>query len=294
MIDALLARCRFPEPGSTVTCAVSGGADSSAMLALAVAAGCVATAVHVEHGLRPGSSCEADVVRRTAEALGAGFSSVTVVVPPGPNLEARARTERYRVLPSDVMTGHTADDQAETVVLNLLRGSSTRGLSAMRPGLVRRGVQRPILALRRSETVALCAHLGLRVVDDRSNRDLRFSRNRIRHELLPAMAEVAGRDLVPVLCRQSDLMRDDEDLLCALAGEIDPTDARALARAPLPLARRAVRTWLASADPERGPADLATVGRVLEVAGGRAAACDVGAGREVRRTGQRLRLANRQ
>src|SRR5687768_368395 len=152
----LLRRCRFPAPGTTVTCAVSGGADSLALLVLAVAAGCQATAIHVDHGLRPGSAAEADVVAAAAERLGAAFRAERNPVEPGPNLEARARAARYAVLPPDVLTGHTADDQAETVLLNLLRGAGLPGLAG-----IRADERRPLLALRRRETVAVCAAAGL-------------------------------------------------------------------------------------------------------------------------------------
>lgn len=273
--------CTFPPPGTEVTCAVSGGADSMTLLVLAVAAGCVVTAVHVDHRLRDGSAAEADVVAAAAERFGAVFRSEAIDVAPGPNLEARAREARYAVLPKDVMTGHTADDQAETMLINLLRGASSSGLGAMRPG-----PQRPILGLRRAATVELCRTIGLAVVDDPSNRDPAFLRNRVRHDLLPSMNDIAGRDLVPVLTRQSSLLRDDADLLDELAASIDPTDAKALAAAPLPLARRALRSWLATDHPP----DLATVERVLRVALGQASGCDVGGGRRVERSHQRLRL----
>ena len=113
---------------------MSGGADSTALLALAVRAGLHVTAVHVDHGLRQGSSAEAAVVQANALRLNAAFRAERVDVQDGPNLEARAREVRYAVLPEDVLTGHTADDQAETVLVNLLRGASTSGLAAMRPG----------------------------------------------------------------------------------------------------------------------------------------------------------------
>ncbi|MCB1016512.1 MAG: 7-cyano-7-deazaguanine synthase, partial [Acidimicrobiales bacterium] len=95
-----------------MTCAVSGGPDSLALLALAVAAGLEVTAVHVDHGLRPGSGREAEVVEAAAERFGARFSARRVTVVEGPNLEARARAARYAALPPDACTGHTADDQA--------------------------------------------------------------------------------------------------------------------------------------------------------------------------------------
>ena len=96
----LLSRCRFPGRGEEIECAVSGGADSLALLVLAVAAGCVATAWHVDHGLREGSAREADVVEEAASKLGAAFRSVRVDVDAGPNLEARARAARLAVLPA--------------------------------------------------------------------------------------------------------------------------------------------------------------------------------------------------
>jgi tRNA(Ile)-lysidine synthase len=277
----LLAKCTFPPPGTEVTCAVSGGADSMALLILALSAGCSVTAVHVDHRLRSGSDREGAVVAGAARRFGATYRSETIDVVDGPNLEARARDARYAVLPADVMTGHTADDQAETMLLNLMRGASSSGLAAMRPGF-----RRPILALRRASTEGLCRSLDVVVVDDPSNRDPAYLRNRVRHELLPAMNALAQRDLVPVLTRQSGLLRDDADLLDELAAALDPTDAKQLAAAPLPLARRAVRRWLATDHPP----DAATVDRVLSVASGLASGCDIGAGRRVERSHQRLRL----
>lgn len=259
---------------------MSGGADSLALLVLARAAGCRVTAVHVDHGLRPESAAEADVVAAAAERFGAAFRAERAPVEHGSNLEGRARDARFGVLPPDVLTGHTADDQAETVLLNLLRGAGLDGLGGMGPG------RHPIIGLRRAETRALCAEVGLTPARDTSNDDPAFRRNRVRHELLPLLDEVAQRDVAAVLARQAALLREDAALLDALADAIDPTDARALAAAPVPLARRAVRTWLR----EEHPPDAAAVERVLAVARGEAVATDVGGGRRVARTGQRLHL----
>jgi tRNA(Ile)-lysidine synthase len=282
VVTELLPRTTFPPSATTVTCAVSGGADSLALMVLAVAAGCDVTAVHVDHGLRRDSDAEAEVVRAAAERFGARFRAEAVSIAPGPNLEARARAARRAALPPDALTGHTADDQAETVLLNLLRGSGLDGLSGMRRD------RHPLLALRRAETHALCAHLGLEPVTDPSNLDPVHRRNRVRHELLPLLDDLAGRDVAGLLARQSELLRDEGDLLDQLAAHIDPTDAKAVAAAPVPLARRAIRRWL-TADGAYPP-DAASVERVLQVADGRAIACEITGGRRVARRAQRLHL----
>lgn len=279
----LLARCTLPAAGTPVTCAVSGGADSLALLVLAVGAGCRVTAVHVDHGLREGSAAEADVVRDAASRYGAEFRSERVDVAAGPNLEARARAARYAVLPAGVLTGHTADDQAETVLLNLLRGAGVDGLAGMRAG-----PQHPILALRRHETAKVCADEGLTPVSDPSNDDRAYRRNRVRHELLPLLDDIAGRDVAALLARQAALLRDEAEVLDVLAAALDPTNAHLLASARPALARRAVRAWLSEGQDH--PPDAATVERVLAVARNEAKACDVGGRRRVARTGNVLRL----
>jgi len=238
------------------------------------------TAVHVDHGLRKGSAGEAELVASVAARVGARFRAERAPVESGPNLEERAREARYAVLPDDVLTGHTADDQAETVLLNLLRGAGVNGLAGMGPG------RHPIIALRRHETRALCAAEGIEPFQDPSNQDPAFRRNRVRHELLPLLDELAERDVAALLARQADLLRDDADLLDELAAVLDPTDARALAAAPPALGRRAVRRWLTDGKPP--PA--ATVERVLAVARGEARATEVGGGRSVRRSSGRLHL----
>ena len=236
--------------------------------------------MHVDHGLRPGSAEDSVFVADVAEKWGASFQAVRVQVPPGPNLEARARAARYEALPSNVLTGHTADDQAETVLLNLLRGAGIDGLAAMRRD------RRPLLSLRRADTHELCAQLGLEPIDDETNTDRRFRRNRIRHDLLPVLDAIAERDIADILSRQADLLRDDADFLDKLAREIDPTDARVLASTPIALGRRAVRLWLGG----EHPPDAATVDRVLGVARGDAVATEIGKGRRVVRHQQRLAI----
>jgi tRNA(Ile)-lysidine synthase len=275
-VSAALGHCCFPPPGTPLVCAVSGGADSLALLVLATAARCVVTAVHVDHGLRPGSAAEAEVVESAAQRFGARFRAVQVEVGHGPNLEARARAARRAALPEGTATGHTMDDQAETVLVNLLRGAGLDGLAGMRPGPTH-----PLLGVRRAQTHALCEAVHLDPVHDPSNADRRFVRNRVRHELLPLACTIAGRDLVPLLARQATVLAAEADLLDELAGAIDPVDAAALGAAPGPLARRATRRWLRGPAPH--PPDLATVERVLAVARGEMGATDVAPGVRVRR-----------
>jgi tRNA(Ile)-lysidine synthase len=279
-----------------VVVACSGGPDSTALLALAVDAGLDPVAVHVDHGLRPESAGEAGIVAAVAEHLGARFHAERVEVEPGANLEARARTVRYEALErarfalgaSTVLLGHTADDQAETVLLNVLRGSASAGLGGM-PG--RRGtLARPLLGLRRTETAEICAALGVAPLEDPMNDDEAFRRVALRREVLPLLERVAGRDLVPVLARQAGVLRAESDFLDELARAAWPPpedDARAatLADLPLVLARRAVRCWLG-----RPPPTLDEVDRVLAVARGDARATELSGSRRVSRSRGRLRI----
>lgn len=263
-----------------------------AMLALAVASGCSARAVYVDHGLRPEGPREAEVVKTGARALGATFEGVMVHVDPGGDLEARARWARYEALPEGVLVGHTADDQAETFLLNLLRGAGLDGLSGMRAseGGPRR-VRRPILGLRRAETRAYVAVLGLETVSDPSNFEARFRRNRVRHEVLPLLADVAGRDPVPLLARTAALLAEDADFLDDMAKAMDPTDARALSSSPPALARRALRSWLRAGEgPERHPPSSHELRRVWAVVTGEVIACQLAGGRRLSRSSNRLKL----
>ncbi|MBS1838192.1 MAG: tRNA lysidine(34) synthetase TilS [Actinobacteria bacterium] len=284
VVSGLLRRCTFPPADTAVTCAVSGGADSSALVVLAVAAGLEVTAVHVDHAIRSGSAAEALLVAELAGRLGVGFRAVRAPVSPGPGLEARARTVRHGAVGPDALFGHTADDQAETVLLRMLRGTGTTGLSAMRTE------RHPLLALRRSETVELCEHLGLEVLRDPSNDSPAFTRNRVRHEVIPLLDDVAGRDVVPLLSRLARIAAEQSDLIEELARPLDPTDAAALAAAPRSLASAAVRRWWRERSGEALAPDEHAIERVLEVAAGTAVACDVLGGWRVLRSRGRLRM----
>jgi len=292
----LLERCRFPDPDNgPVALAVSGGPDSMALMVLAHLAGLGGRVIHVDHGLRRESGGEARTVASAAAAFGFAFEARTVRIEAGPDLEARARRARYQVLPPGVLVGHTMDDQAETILLNLIRGTGMDGLAGMRPGPGRPDVVRPLIALRRADTVEVCREARLTPLADPSNFDRRFRRNRIRHEVIPLLNAVADRDVVPILARQAEVVADDVAFLDDLAAEIDPRDSRGLRKAPVQLARRALRGWLRSGDEggEQHPPSRAEISRVLEVAAGTHQACELSGGRRVQRHQGRLDVVAR-
>jgi tRNA(Ile)-lysidine synthase len=292
-LDRLVA---LDDIDGVVVAGCSGGADSLALLALLRAAGFGVSAVYVDHGLRPPVH-DHEVVAAAAARFGATFRTVRVEVDPLANVEARARHARYAALTNvaaelgagAVAVGHTRDDQAETVLLNVLRGSAGSGLAGM--PAVRGNVRRPLLGLRRAETREICARLGLAPVHDAMNDDGRFRRVWLRREVIPRLERDARRDLVEVLARQADLLRDESDYLDALAGallESDGTlDTHRLRSAPLVLARRAVRLWLGPPPPT-----LDQVQSVLDIAHGASRAAELPAGRRVERVAGRLHLVD--
>jgi tRNA(Ile)-lysidine synthase len=257
-----------------VLVACSGGADSLA-LAAAVAfeaprAGVPAGAVTVDHGLQAGSAERAEA---TAVLLGnLGLAPVVVVradvgADGGP--EAAARSARYAALAgvarahsARVALGHTLDDQAETVLLGLGRGSGPRSVAGMVEHRVAGGVTwwRPLLGVRRDTTRAACAAQELPVWDDPWNADPAYTRVRLRTEVLPLLEEVLGGGVAPALARTAAQLREDLDALDALAaahrrpGDDDlPVDD--VAGLPAALRRRVLRSWLI----ERGVPDLQAV-----------------------------------
>ena len=204
-------------PGERVVVACSGGPDSTALLdalaRLAPPRRWTLVAAHVDHGLRPGSDREAERVAAQALRLGVDFAALTVEVAGRGSLQDLARRARHDALrglagktgASAIALGHTADDQAETVLMRLLGGGGPAALAAMAP---RDGaLARPLLRLWRDDTVAYCAALGLDVLDDPSNSDPRHLRSRVRHEVLPALESVfpgARRRLVVLADRERE------------------------------------------------------------------------------------------
>ncbi|WP_296603943.1 tRNA lysidine(34) synthetase TilS [Nocardioides sp.] len=218
------------DPGRTVLVACSGGADSLALLAATVfearRGGWRVLGVTVDHGLQPGSADHAAHVVEQMAALGAD-ETVTATVrveAAGQGPEAAARQARYAVLEQVaerfeadvVLLGHTRDDQAETVLLGLTRGSGGRSLAGMRRSFDR--FVRPLLDVARDDTVTACQVEGIAFWDDPHNDDPGFTRVRVRRTVLPVLEEQLGPGIAATLARTADQLRDDMDLLDDVAG----------------------------------------------------------------------------
>jgi tRNA(Ile)-lysidine synthase len=234
------------EQGERVLAACSGGADSLALAAAlafeAPKAGLLAGGVTVDHGLQTGSAARARQVTEIMTALGLSPAlSIAVTVEPRrgygessrcaapsgtspyPGPEAAARNARYAALDqavgrtsaARVLLGHTLDDQAETVLLGLARGSGARSLAGMAPSSGR--YLRPLLGISRDQTRAACTALGLEPWDDPQNSDRALTRARVRGQLMPALADALGPGVAAALARTADLLRADAEVLDGIA-----------------------------------------------------------------------------
>ncbi|MBC7296388.1 MAG: tRNA lysidine(34) synthetase TilS [Dietzia sp.] len=246
-------RRAHPEVGVEVCVALSGGADSLALTAAAVTEFADVTALVVDHGLQTGSDEVARGACRAAQRLGARSRDLVVVVDPdGSGPEAAARTARYAALDAaregrPVLLAHTLDDQAETVLLGLGRGSGARSVRGMAAWDAPWG--RPLLGVRATDTRAACRALGLDWWDDPHNVDPAFTRVRLRHEVLPLLEDVLGGGVAEGLARTAELLRTDDDELDRLAaavpvsgdGGLDVSVLEPLTQAVL---TRVLRRWL--------------------------------------------------
>ena len=257
-----------------------------AMALLAAEAGLRFAIWHVDHGLRPGSAADADRVAGFAASLGVPFEHRAVSLADGPDLEARARAARYGALPADVCVAHTADDRAETIVMNLFRGAGPAGVAAPMDL-----VSRPLLALRRRETRERCAAAGLDVVDDEHNDDPRFTRVRVRHELLPLVSDIFDRDPVPLLVRHADQVADALAIVRSEAATLDPTAVVDLREARPPVAAEALRAWIRNETGDLHSVDAASIARVRAVVAGDVRATEVTGGHRVARSQGRLSIS---
>ena len=260
---------------------VSGGPDSVALLRVILDLGGHPVVLHVDHGLRgEGSHEDAAFVAELCERLGVRCEVRRLSLGEGANLQERAREERYRLAGETagalglrtIAVGHTADDVAETVIMNLARGSGLRGLSGIPP--VRGRLARPLIETTREEVLGYLAGLGQTYRTDPTNLTGKYARNRIRLEVLPVLEELypgAARNLT----RAAALAREDLAVLEELAGEVIEERGeevaiprRALERLPPALRRHAVRRAYSTLLPDAPPLASALVGAVVDLTKG--------------------------
>ena len=219
---------------------LSGGPDSLALVAAAAAEQKDVSVLVVDHGLQPGS---ADVAERAAAvAREFGFASTVANVTVGPgNVEAAAREARYAALLEsgrDVWVAHTADDQAETLLLGALRGNPS--------GMAQRNgkIVRPFLHIRRADTVGACEELGLEVWHDPMNSDPAYRRVAMRRSIIPALTDLLGGDAVPALAATANRIAADQALIEQLADLTPTTSCVELEGDAGPVRRRRLAKWL--------------------------------------------------
>ncbi len=215
------------EPQEHVLAAVSGGADSLCLLLVLKELGFSVSVAHFDHGLRPESGRDAETVAGFARSLEADFHTERGDVRERAkqkrlSLEEAARNLRYDFLlrtaaacrASVIAVGHTADDQAETVLMHLMRGSGLQGLRGIHPESKLRGERlvRPLLRLSHAQTVEYCREAGWQPLEDPTNQDPSFARNRIRRELIPHLRKYNAQ-IVPILCRLSEIAAAQTELL---------------------------------------------------------------------------------
>ncbi|HEY7510603.1 MAG TPA: tRNA lysidine(34) synthetase TilS [Vicinamibacteria bacterium] len=308
-VAGALSRSAGLTAGQTVVVALSGGPDSVALLdaltRLAPARSLRVVAAHLDHGLRPGSRADAAFCRGLCRRLGVPLRTARTDVRgraerEGGGLEEAARVERYAFLrrvkdaagARAIALAHTRDDQAETFLLRLLRGSGRVGLACMRE---RSGdLFRPLLGVGRADVLAHLRERGLEWVEDPTNADTTLLRNRVRAELLPYLERRFNPSLREALARAAAVMADEADVLDALAADLRQSartategtvalSRRTLAAAPRAIARLALRQALGEAGGLRGVtavhverllaliASPRASGRSLALPGGRAA-----------------------
>ncbi|MEE8331404.1 MAG: tRNA lysidine(34) synthetase TilS [Acidimicrobiia bacterium] len=297
-VDAVREAAAVP-PGPLVV-ALSGGADSAVCAWAARDAGSDLRAVFVDHGFAE-SSALAAAARDIAAYLEIELDEVAVVVPPGPSPEGQARSVRHAALeeslkPGEVLvSGHTADDQAETVLGNVIRGAGAAGLAGIPR---RRGPwARPLLSLSRETVRAAADALAIPYMDDPANESIEPRRNQLRHDVLPLLRERFNPELTAALSRTAELAAADDEVLEKRAAAVPlvstpsvvKVPAAALLTAPIAVASRIARRAIRLA---RGAyaGDAAEVGAVIAAASG--ASTTIGGPLQVEREGPWVVLAS--
>lgn len=293
-------------PHAPVLVGVSGGRDSVALLHWLCATGFSRVVVcHLDHGLRTAGRADAKFVRALAAQLGCavecGRRDVTALAKRRKiSIETAAREARYAFFARcakkhgthNLVLAHHADDQVETFLFNLLRGAGPGGLGGMAAVSKREDgltVVRPLLGVWREEIDAYVAAHALEFCEDGSNADPRHTRNRVRHDVLPALAQAMGRDVRRALWRTAEILRAEDEVVARLmpAGTRE-LPLESLAALPLAMRRRLVHAWLRAGGV--GDVGFEEVEAVLSLPGSRRAKVNLPGGRHARRNRKRIFL----
>jgi len=288
---------------------VSGGRDSVALLHQLHAAGFRQLIVcHLDHALREGSEEEGRFVEKLARKL--GFECVqrredvaALAKRRKKSLETAAREARYSFFAQiareqdcpRLFLAHHADDQVETLLFNLFRGAGAHGLAGMSPVSTRKvdgvslQISRPLLGTWREEIDAYMAKHQLAFMEDGSNADRKFTRNRLRHEIVPALEQAFGREIRRAIWRSAEILRAEDELLGDLLGDTPPElNVPALVAEPVAVQRRRLRAWLKlHSVPDVGFVEVEAVRKLL---GGGTAKANLPGGWHARRRARRLFL----
>lgn len=309
---AVVEWAREAKPQESIAVGLSGGADSLALTAALVAEGFEVQALCVDHGLQPGSTEQAGKAAGQAESLGARAEVLKVEVADRGSLEAAARLARYQAFAGatrlPVAVAHTADDQAETLLLGALRGK----VAGMLPAAEIEGVRvvRPLLQVRRAQTLAACEELGLEVWHDPQNRDTSFRRVALRREIIPQLSQLIGGDAVPALAQAAgDAALDDAALSKAALDNAalsnaaidsggfniaepgsEVLDAAELAALSEPVRRRVLAAWLHEQGAEVTREVLRGVGKLCTNWHGQGGVAVAPSLKEQKNMGQRLEV----
>lgn len=268
LLKVQAALAKMLEPGEALLVGVSGGADSVALLDTLVKSGWQPHVCHLNHQLRgPASDADAEFVRVLAAQYGLESTIEWRKVAGDEDGARRARHEFFAKVAAQtgiqkLALAHTADDQAETFLLRLLRGAGVPGLVGIWPErqLGKLRVIRPMLKVRRTEVLEYVGTQGLKYREDASNADTRFTRNRIRHELLPMLERDFNPAIREVLLHTAEILRDEDFYLLHHVAQRfymtvcqnDAVNVKALTNCPVAIQRRVLRFWLGG-DAESGP-----------------------------------------
>lgn len=222
-------------PEGHLNLAVSGGADSVALMCIVYHLGRTASVHHVNHGIRDASNDEAKIVQELAENFQFDFFLYETTIG-FQNMEENARQARQDFLPEDVLTAHSFEDKVETVIMNFMRGATSKGFSPM--------TDKPLINITANELDSIVVYYDVSPCVDSTNFTQEHVRNRVRHELIPLMTDISGTNIAKPIIRNSQIALEESEYLDQIASKIDITQCKTAKTENIVILRRATRMWI--------------------------------------------------